>query len=106
MRSRQFSGTAEGAVCGSVAGGGREGRHDPNDPDRADVARLLGLHDIPERTPLSNLVISAKNSGRPQLEVYQELAKKFPQGLADVAPLPEELSGEVNAVFAEQEQKG
>ena len=32
---------------------------------------------------------------RPLLECYQELAKKFPQGLADVAPLPEELSGAV-----------
>ena len=32
---------------------------------------------------------------RPLLERYQELAKRFPQGLADVAPLPEELSGSV-----------
>ncbi len=32
---------------------------------------------------------------RPLLERYQELAKRFPQGLADVAPLPEELSGAV-----------
>ena len=38
---------------------------------------------------------------RPLLENYQELAKKFPQGLADVAPLPEELSGAV-AVSANQ----
>ena len=41
-----------------------------------------------------------KNTGRPQLDVYQDLAKKFPQGLADVGSLPEELSGEVNAAFA------
>lgn len=34
---------------------------------------------------------------RPRLERYQELAKRFPQGLADVAPLPEELSGAVAA---------
>ena len=33
---------------------------------------------------------------RPLLESYQDLAKRFPQGLADVAPLPEELSGAVN----------
>ena len=46
----------------------------------------------------------AMNNRRPQLESYQELAKRFPQGLADVAPLPEELSGEVNAVFAEQDR--
>jgi hypothetical protein len=39
-----------------------------------------------------------KHAGRPLLECYQELAKKFPQGLADIAPLPEELSGAVNAM--------
>jgi type IV secretory pathway VirB4 component len=36
------------------------------------------------------------------LECYQELAKKFPQGLADVAPLPEELSGAVAAIGGER----
>ena len=35
------------------------------------------------------------------LASYQELAEKFPQGLAEVKPLVEELSGEVNAAFAE-----
>ncbi|MGD0225153.1 MAG: hypothetical protein ABSF71_22720 [Terriglobia bacterium] len=35
------------------------------------------------------------------LASYQELAEKFPQGLAEVKPLVEELSGEVNATFAE-----
>jgi type IV secretory pathway VirB4 component len=44
----------------------------------------------------------AKNNGRPQLETYQELAETFPVGLAEIAPLAEELSGEVNAAFAEQ----
>ena len=44
----------------------------------------------------------AKSNGRPALQTYQELAKSFPVGLADVASLPEELSGEVNAAFAEQ----
>jgi hypothetical protein len=39
-----------------------------------------------------------KHAERPLLECYQELAKKFPQGLADVALLPEELSGAVNAI--------
>ena len=38
-----------------------------------------------------------KLSGRPLIEIYQELAKKFPRGLADVAPLPEEISGAVNS---------
>ncbi|MBZ5571248.1 MAG: hypothetical protein LAO09_05135 [Acidobacteriia bacterium] len=36
-----------------------------------------------------------EHRGPPLLESYQELAKKFPQGLSDVAPLPEELSGAV-----------
>jgi hypothetical protein len=36
-----------------------------------------------------------KHHDRPLLDNYQELAKRFPQGLADVAPLPEELSGSV-----------
>jgi hypothetical protein len=34
----------------------------------------------------------------PLLPGYQELARKFPQGLADVSPLLEEISGEVNGV--------
>jgi len=33
---------------------------------------------------------------------YQELAKRFPLGLADVAPLPEELSGTVAATASER----
>jgi hypothetical protein len=37
------------------------------------------------------------HADRPLLESYQELARRFPQGLADVAPLPEEVSGAVNA---------
>ena len=31
----------------------------------------------------------------PLLEAYQALAERFPQGLADLDPLPEEISGEV-----------
>jgi hypothetical protein len=31
----------------------------------------------------------------PLLQAYQELARKFPFGLADVEPLPEEQSNEV-----------
>ena len=38
-----------------------------------------------------------QRDGRPLLECYQELATKFPQGLADVALLPEELSGAVGS---------
>ena len=36
-----------------------------------------------------------KFSDRPPLETYQELARKFPHGLAEVPPLPEEVSGAV-----------
>jgi hypothetical protein len=32
---------------------------------------------------------------RPRIEIYQELARKFPRGLAEVSPLPEEISGAV-----------
>jgi hypothetical protein len=38
-----------------------------------------------------------KHRGRSLIECYQELAQKFPQGLAEVRELPEELSGAVIA---------
>lgn len=38
-----------------------------------------------------------RHADRTPLESYQELAKRYPKGLADVAPLPEEVSGAVNA---------
>jgi type IV secretory pathway VirB4 component len=38
------------------------------------------------------------HADRPLLGSYQDLASRFPQGLADVAPLPEEVSGAVNAI--------
>jgi hypothetical protein len=41
-----------------------------------------------------------RNQGKPLTECYQELAKKFPQGLADVPPLPEESSEVQEAVAA------
>jgi type IV secretory pathway VirB4 component len=47
-----------------------------------------------------------QNERRPLLEIYQELARKFPQGLADLPKLPEELSGRVDEALAlAQEQK-
>jgi len=39
-----------------------------------------------------------EHQGKPLLQCYQELSRKFPQGLADVPPLPEEISGKVNVV--------
>lgn len=38
-----------------------------------------------------------EHEGHSLLENYQELARRFPQGLADSPPLPEEISGAVNA---------
>jgi hypothetical protein len=37
-----------------------------------------------------------KFADRPPIEVYRELAQKFPHGLAEVEPLPEEISGAVS----------
>ena len=42
-----------------------------------------------------------EHQGQPLLGIYQELARKFPQGLADMPKLPEELSGRVDAVAFE-----
>jgi hypothetical protein len=42
-----------------------------------------------------------KEGRRPLLHSYLELAQKFPNGLAGLATLPEEHSGEVNAALAE-----
>jgi hypothetical protein len=36
-----------------------------------------------------------KLADRPPLDAYSELARKFPHGLADIPPLPEEISGAV-----------
>ena len=40
------------------------------------------------------------NRSRPPLDTYSELARRFPNGLADVPPLPEEISGAVTATMA------
>jgi hypothetical protein len=41
-----------------------------------------------------------KHQDRPLFESYEELAQRFPQGLAGLARLPEEVSGEVSASAA------
>src|SRR6202162_3598057 len=38
-----------------------------------------------------------RNPEQPLLECYEELARKYPQGLAGLPQLPEELSGAVHA---------
>ena len=40
------------------------------------------------------------NRGTALFQAYEKLAAKFPMGLADVAELPEELSGAVKTVAA------
>jgi type IV secretory pathway VirB4 component len=40
-----------------------------------------------------------KHAGRRLLDSYQNLAARFPQGLADLEPLPEEVSGALNLPF-------
>ncbi len=42
------------------------------------------------------------HAGRPQIELYRELAAKFPQGLAESPQLPEELSGDVDEAWAKK----
>jgi type IV secretion system protein TrbE len=42
-----------------------------------------------------------RNRNKPLLEIYEELAQKFPNGLAEVPPLPEEVSGAVSLVKAD-----
>jgi hypothetical protein len=39
-----------------------------------------------------------RNRNRPLLEVFEELAQRFPNGLAEVPPLPEEVSGTVTGL--------
>jgi len=46
-----------------------------------------------------------KSVSRPLLECYQDLAQRFPQGLADVTQLPEELSGAVAATASERKER-
>ncbi len=46
-----------------------------------------------------------KSVGRSLLECYQDLGQKFPQGLADLAPLPEELSGAVAAMASKRKER-
>ncbi len=52
---KRFSAPRKGESADALLGPGREGRDDPDDPDRSNGSRLLGLHDIPERTTLPRL---------------------------------------------------
>ncbi len=46
-----------------------------------------------------------RNRKRPLIDVYQELAERFPQGLADVEALPEESAGSVQQAVAERRER-
>ena len=47
-----------------------------------------------------------RHAHRPLLERYQELASNFPQGLAELRPLPEEISGAVSSQFRSHSSMG
>jgi len=47
-----------------------------------------------------------RHAHRPLLERYQELASNFPQGLAELRPLPEEISGAVSSQFRSHSSTG
>jgi len=43
----------------------------------------------------------ARRAGIPLIEAYEALAERYPRGLAELAPLPEELSGQVQEVVTQ-----
>ena len=46
-----------------------------------------------------------RNRRRPLIEVYRELADRFPHGLADQELLPEEATGVVQQAVAERKER-
>jgi len=46
-----------------------------------------------------------RNRKRPLIDVYRELAERFPHGLADEEVLPEEASGKVQQAVAERRER-
>jgi hypothetical protein len=42
-----------------------------------------------------------KHASMARIAAYEALAERFPRGLAELAPLKEELSGEVQEVLAQ-----
>jgi hypothetical protein len=45
-----------------------------------------------------------ENAGRPHIDIYKELAGRFPEGLADLEALPEEVSGIVQRACAKRNE--
>jgi hypothetical protein len=45
-----------------------------------------------------------ENAGRPLIDLYKELAARFPHGLADEEALPEEVSGLVQRASAKRSE--
>ena len=74
-----------------AAAGGTMTRRDVGHPERAFGGP------VPRRS-------TAVNSGRPLIELYKELAARFPHGLADEEALPEEVSGFVQRASAKRSE--
>jgi len=72
-------------------------RRRPKPCDWFDSYRLLDLYDYPRERAYRAWCLR-RNPEQPLLECYEELARKFPQGLAGLPQLPEELSGAVHAI--------
>jgi type IV secretory pathway VirB4 component len=53
-----------------------------------------------QRERMYRALFMTQHPDRPLFDSYRELARKFPQGLADIPELPEETSGAVQAAWA------
>lgn len=59
-----------------------------------------------ERAYRTYFLQRSRREGRSLIDAYSELGKRFPHGLADVDPLPEELSGSVQDASAMRRESG
>ena len=50
-------------------------------------------------------MVAAPHRQLPLIQAYEELAAQYPRGLAELAPLPVELSGEVQEVMCNEADK-
>ena len=76
-------------------------RNDANDPARAHTLDYWVATTYPrERAYRAYFLGLDRNRRRPLIDVYRELAEKFPHGLADMDILPEELSGAVQEAIS------
>jgi hypothetical protein len=59
-----------------------------------------------ERAYRTYFLQRCRREGRSLIDAYSELGERFPHGLADVDPLPEELSGSVQDASAMRRESG